>query len=439
MPTTAPEYEWAQRTYRVEAFDLWSYHTTQFIKPYIRIRIDFCDKLDEAVLRQALILSCTTIPLIACSLDTSSAILFSKPRWQPNAQLAQELLRVVTAHGDGEEEIYQALTETIDMQRGPQLHVTLVRRAESDSLCLLINHMICDAAGYKQYLRELARLYSALAAGEVPSPRPDWHNREIEILFKTLTRVEQRKVVRGFPRMGPRHEMWSHQHKEELRADKPIHMLRRVFDKDVFDKARAKAKALGFTVNDLFGAAYARAWHRITGEDEVVLPCTMDMRAFLPPEQHIGIANYSAKCPCLVTFSPNQSMEDVLAQFSARMRVYKEERLAIGSLIRWATFSRWVPFRRMEAIVWKVIPSPRVSFSNMAIIDEDCVRFGEVPVAYAVLSMVASSLPFHTVSFSTFRGVPTASCNIMGDDKHLALEESILSALVEEVELFARA
>lgn len=57
-----------------------------------------------------------------------------------------------------------ALAETIDPEAGPQIRLTLVRKTEKDILCVVVNHMICDGAGLKEYLYLLASLHNQLYA-----------------------------------------------------------------------------------------------------------------------------------------------------------------------------------------------------------------------------------------------------------------------------------
>lgn len=57
-----------------------------------------------------------------------------------------------------------ALAETIDPEAGQQIRLTLVRKTEKDILCVVVNHMICDGAGLKEFLYLLASLHNQLYA-----------------------------------------------------------------------------------------------------------------------------------------------------------------------------------------------------------------------------------------------------------------------------------
>ncbi|MDR1183769.1 MAG: hypothetical protein LBK67_03120, partial [Coriobacteriales bacterium] len=180
---------WANRHYRVVAFDLWSYYSRCLYIPVIRIQIDFDRHLDEAVLAEAFEQSCVTFPLIACVFDTTPPI---RPRWTPRREAAREILQVVETRADTlrEDEIQRVFAGSPDISKGPQLCAFLVRDSMRDSLCLTINHMLCDAAGFKQYLREVARLYSRIVAGLDPSPAPFDSQRSILPVLKRFTPLD---------------------------------------------------------------------------------------------------------------------------------------------------------------------------------------------------------------------------------------------------------
>jgi NRPS condensation-like uncharacterized protein len=205
----------------------------------------------------------------------------------------------------------------------------------------------------------------------------------------------------------------------------------------VFEGAHAAARARNATVNDLFMAAYARAWARVTGQDRIGLPCTIDLRAFVVGDAEMGVTNLSGKCACPLYLPPDDRMDDTLSRVTATTHEIKRGRLSLYKTIQWQIAVKLVPFHLLKSIIRKISYRFPVSFSNTGIIDEDCVNFGSLPVMTVHISSAATPAPRFCVTLSTFRGVPTLTMNLKGDDAAEALARRLLAGLLDELAAFA--
>jgi NRPS condensation-like uncharacterized protein len=398
------------------------------------MRIDFGEHLDETILAEAFEQSCVTFPLIACVFDTTPPL---RPRWTPRRDAAREILCVVETQGEKqrEEGVQRAFANIPNIEEGPQLRAFLVRDNMKDSLCLIINHMVCDAAGFKQYLREVARLYSRIAEGLDPSPAPFYSRRGIQPLLKGLTLKNWvQALLVGF---GPGMRKIRKLQPVGLAFESgPFSLLTTSLSAKDFEHVRLAAKALGFTVNTLFLATLALAWHRVCKVDAFQLPCTMDARCFAPPHAKRGITNLSNTCPCLIRIAPDDMMEDIMAKFTEEMKTYRQKPFSAKQIIGWEIATACVLFRWVVQIYWRRVSHYPLSATNMGIIDEDCVRFGTVSVQSAHLAAAVPSLPSFTVALSTFRDEPTFSTSVEGDEAAKAFIRTLHTAMTEELMAF---
>jgi NRPS condensation-like uncharacterized protein len=426
---------WAKKRYQVEAFDLWHYYLRRYYESCIRTRIDFEGQLDETILAEALKQSCATFPLIACQFDTTPRL---RPRWVPRLDATREMLRVVKIpEGACREEVVQhAFANSPSITRGPQLRVLLVRGNARDSLCLISNHMICDGAGFKHYLRELARLYSRITEGLDPSPAPfirqrgvwpvlrrfaprDWLLKPSTALEPSSDEIETFRQVSGFPFESG-----------------PFSLLTVSLSVEDFRHIRAAAKTRSFTVNDLFMAAFALAWHRVHGIDRIPLSCTLDARGFISPHAKTGLTNLASKCPYLIQIAPGDMMEDIMAKVVEPMRVYKQGIHAARQLAGWEMLTRYIPFRRMDRMSEDLLIFYPLIATNTGIMDEDCVRFGSI-AARSILIAPPAELPFSfIIALSTFRDEMTVSTSVEGNDEAKAFAHAILAMMTKELRAF---
>jgi NRPS condensation-like uncharacterized protein len=58
----------------------------------------------------------------------------------------KDMVRVLEADDNAEEQIMGLLSSGIDFAKEPQIKVFLVSRPEGDTLCVIISHIVCDAA-----------------------------------------------------------------------------------------------------------------------------------------------------------------------------------------------------------------------------------------------------------------------------------------------------
>jgi NRPS condensation-like uncharacterized protein len=428
----APRLGWARKSYRVEAIELWQYFLRSYSEPFVEMRIGLGARIDEAALREALEQSCTTLPLIACRFDTSSRI---RPRWVPRKGAEREMLRVVEVRDskEKEKEAMQVFLEPLDIEQGPQLRIVLLREADKDSLHLKINHMLCDGAGCKQYLDTLTALYASIVAGEKPTPPPFCPERSFWPLLRRFTLREKFRAITTPFHLNTRDAMAPYWANPLPFKEGPTRILMASLPAEDFNAMRRAAKAQNFTVNDVFMTALVLAWHRLTGADKLVVPCTMDFRSFVPPQKPLGITNFVGNCPCFVQIAPQATWEDILSQIAEQMRVYKQGVAAIQQFIKLELTAQFIPWRVIEKLLANRFSAYPVTYSNAGIINDDFVQFDKIPLESAVFTSDAFPAPSFPLRLSTFRNSPTFMIGIKGDDAARDFAQDFLNAIVDEL------
>ena len=408
---------------RVEPFDLWHYFSRRLFEPLVRLRVDLAGRLDAEALAAAVELSAATVPLVGCGFAGGDR----RPRWVPRPGALHEVVRVVERTPPDD-----VLAASVDVERGPQLTITLVRDGDRDTLCAVVNHMLCDAADFMRYLAGLNRLYGAIVAGRVPEPEP-WRPRGSRAALSGLGPVRRWHALRSRFDAYDEGTAGAPGRPEFRHGDGPAHLLTWEVPEETFTAARAAAKRRGATANDLLLAAFAHAWAVSTGTSRVTLPSTIDVRPFLAPGREPGITNLSSNALCSVDVAPGSSVLGLLPQVTAQMAVHKRGDGALRSVMMWDLAVAALPYRYLSSHFTRLLTFPAVTFTNMGVLAEPTVDFG-VPVRAAHLSTAVKPSPFFQLSVSTFRGAPTLSANIAGDDDAAARSTEILSATAQGIE-----
>jgi NRPS condensation-like uncharacterized protein len=294
--------------------------------------------------------------------------------------------------------------------------------------------MLCDVAGLRQYLTEVARLYSCIAEGLNPSPAPFVRQRDTRAVLKGFTlRDRWRALCTTFAPSA-----------EEIREFRqnagpafesgPFNLLTASVPAEDFKPIRTAAKALGFTVNDLFMASLALAYHRVRKVDKILLPCTIDLRRFA--RHQVGITNLSGRCPCIIQISPDDMIEDVMAKVVEPMKVYMQGLYAVSCIVSWQKRLKTTSPQQIRQMFQNDDLTFPFSATNLGIIDENCVRFGDVSVRSAHMAAPAAPLTTLLVAISTFRDELTVSVCIESDDTAKDFVCTVLAAAKEELLTF---
>ena len=130
------------------------YEITGFNDHSLHSVIKFRSHFDEIVMEKAMKMLLKTVPIL------SSVYIHDdkNPYWESvDISKWKDLIIVV----DNEVNFNRFTTSKIDGIMGPQIKACILK-ADQDSLSIVMNHMVCDAAGFKECLYLLAFLYSKI-------------------------------------------------------------------------------------------------------------------------------------------------------------------------------------------------------------------------------------------------------------------------------------
>lgn len=93
-----------------------------------------------------------------------------------------------------ETEVDRALVTKLSTENGPQICFTVVRTDTSDQLVVIMNHMLADGAGFKEYLYLLSELYSNLLENPDYVANLSLGSRSLKQVFDQLSRKEIKSI-----------------------------------------------------------------------------------------------------------------------------------------------------------------------------------------------------------------------------------------------------
>lgn len=416
-----------QDFFRVEPFDLMQYFYRRAHDPIIHAVIHTNGRISPDLLGEAFLLSCQTVPVIGCSFSVEG----KRPRWKAQEYSKQAFVQLIQPETDEEVAEQRFLASTIDVAVGPQVKAGVIRKRGGDTLCVLINHMVCDGGGFKEYLYLICSLYSSLREGD-SSPISSPVTRSIRQIFSSFRWLERVKLT-----LPP----WSipsltHQEGFALQGnrDNPFISTWEIPAKEL-TTIKKRAKENGATVNDMLLAAYACVLCRSLGWEDILIPCPVDLSKYLRAGTRRGICNLTSNYMCSLHVERGDPFSAILHQAADQMSRQKKSKECLKPLRLLSALFSLLPFRTMEKMFASFFTIPVISFTNFGILDEAQLRFYGVEVTGAFFTGAIKYVPYFQVAASTFQDRMTLSCNLHGTPADRSQIERILQEIQEEMQM----
>lgn len=422
-----------------EPFELMQYFYRRSHDPLIRCRIDLSAHIDVSLLKRALEVSATAAPLVFCIFDEDRGV------WVKQECDADDVVSLVNANltnehltsGDHVSEgdspsPDSVLLQSFDQHAGPRLRVNVMRGGRKDTLCIIVDHMICDGAGFRDYLYLLAEIYSAMESGSDGRSVVDGYpsRRDFAQVSDNIGLMRKLGIVlagAGAPSENPAMRL-------PLRSDAKDARLARVVIKPAdFTRIRTYAKFHKVTVNDLLLAAYARTLRDRTGCCDIVLPCPVDLRRYGKAGQRFGFCNLTSNYFCHLEMRRDESFDETLVAVAAQMKAQKESDACLKGPLLLHALARVVSRRRLEDAFFKAVGVPTVSFTNVGIIDENRLVFGTIRPESAFFATALKRPPSFQLSVSTFRDACTMTSSLYANEDDFKCVESLLEEVKGEL------
>lgn len=412
-------------SYQAEAWDILQYlfkikkindHTLHFVAAFSR-------NIDVEQLKTAVTLSGNAFPLIRCRFTNSG----KRPYWEDCGYTANDMVTYLDTD-DTDKSINEFICNEVDAFVGPQVQLQVIRNRDHDTLAVLMNHMLCDAAGFKDYLYLLGNIYSNLEAN--PDYRPEiFGSRRIHQVTKSFSMRDKLKIIASKNNMSI-HDPAAFELTGDLRN--PFIEQRKI-PRELFDQLKTYVKKRGATVNDLFLSAYIRRLYQIFGH-AVAIPCTVDLRKYLVNRKAEGICNLCTNLTCNIGQEIGATFDQTLDKVKQAMYREKSSISCLKSITLLEKVFDILPYRAAEKIVDKSFSNAPIAFTNIGIIDQSRLLFGKAEITEAYMTGSIKYAPYFQLAVSTFDNQATLSINLYGTQSDRTKISLFLDSIVQELQ-----
>jgi NRPS condensation-like uncharacterized protein len=410
--------------FKVEASDVLQYLFGKYNDHQIHCVINFYAHIDVNCLKRAVDLSVAIVPLLRCRFVEKSG----RPYWQEGGYTADDMVKLVDSE-PGRHQIQRLLTAKTEEFEGPQLKVNVIRNKEFDALCVIVNHMVCDAAGFKEYLYLLGSIYTHIK--DHPDYRPDGApvSRSLNQVFRRFGPVDKIKIL------FDRYDMSKHNSNAvfQLEGDNnnPF-ILTHTISRQRFHALKAYARKYHATMNDMILSAYIRTLQGVLGGPPVV-PCAVDLRKYLPGRKAEGICNLTSNMLCDIGRDIGVDFDDTLLKVKRAMDSEKRKFACLNAVLLLNTLFELLPYKTIKKLMEKKFINPPIAMTNIGVIDKSRLIFDNIEITGAFMTGSIKYKPYFQLALTTFDDEVTFSINFHGTQQDKQRIQSFLLKLDKEL------
>ncbi|AFA49988.1 WS/DGAT domain-containing protein [Acetobacterium woodii] len=412
---------------KAETFDKlqYLYEITGFNDHQLHGVIQFENKVNAIVMQKAVTLLVKTIPMLSKAYKNEAGNSY----WEEmNRENWDNIFTTVFEKDDFDRFTFSKT----DAAAGPQIKVCLMQ-ADRDAMSIVMNHMVCDGAGFKQCMYLLADIYSHLI--KEPDYLPDYVI-DGERGFKKIT-----QSVNFFSRiMVLLFESKDNNQKSDyefplIKSDeaKPFITTHEI-EASLYQALRNSSKNDKVTINDVILTAYFRALSgvlKIDGEP-FNIPIMIDMRRYLADKRFQAVTNLSSTVAIRIAVTKGETFSQTLNKINAEMAAKKAGNLGLNTFLKLDLLSKFFPEKSYQ-LLKNSLKNPPICMTNLGVVDSKQLYFEGSPVSNAIVCGSIKYRPHFQMSASTFADKMTFCVNLYGSQSDRQMISKFLDLVEKEL------
>ncbi len=413
--------------YHVEAWDILQnlFEVKQINNHVLHFAAEFSDELNYTWVKQVVNLLADAFPLIRCGFKDTYP---HRPVWVDYGYTSEQMVSLIETE-DSSFAVQKFLYQELNLEKGPQMKIGVIREGKTDTICVLMNHMLCDAAGFKEILYKLATTYTCLENQKQIQIGSMIEDRSVRQILKACSLRDRMKIYCSKAQLNPHGDQ-----KFDFEGDlsNPFIEIRKI-SRQQFLLLKSYAKNHQASVNDIMMTALLRVLFRRFG-DTASLPCAIDLRRFLPEHKAAGACNLMSNLCCYVGPDLGDSFESTLFKVKKQMDVQKNDLGCIKNIALLEKLFTGFPYKIAYDLLKKYFSNPPVAFTNIGILDKNRLVFGSTKMMDAYMTGSVKYIPNFQVSLTTFDNQATLCVNLYGTQNDRKIIIGFLDDLMRELQ-----
>jgi NRPS condensation-like uncharacterized protein len=375
--------------------------------------ISFNNRLNRECIKRAFLYTLDAVPILGCRYIEDD----NSPYWERIDKTKFEDA-VVFINENTTDVLEKVITSRINELEGPQVKI-FVLTSYKDTMCILMNHMICDAAGFKEYLYLLCTIYSGFI--KIPEYIPVYKldvSRSVNQIIDRFNAYSKVKALFSIYSENKQKNTFCFPMDKENKLYPFILTYRSSQSK--YNVIKKYSKKYNVTVNDIVLASYYRALSRllnIPDKASVKIPFMIDLRRYLANRGSAGLCNLTSIMPSSIIYNSKDTFHDTVMKVNATMNIRKNSLQGVGDLIKLSTAFKFLPYRELKSILKLLSLYPQVTLTNIGVLDSKKLQFSGMIIKDVFMTGSIKYPPFFQLAVTTYDGKMTFSVNLHGSEQ----------------------
>jgi Uncharacterized protein containing a NRPS condensation (elongation) domain len=399
--------------FKAELFDelQFLFEKNKFNDHVLHCIISFNGKIDKTILKKAIEMTIDVVPILGSRYVEAKREAY----WVKEDKLSYEEIFKVA---DNEEDFNDFITSKINEFKAPQVKACLFY-SENDILAISMNHMICDAAGFKKYMYLLCEIYSNLI--DEPSYKPKFvinGDRSIERVTGKFTLKENIKTF--ITQNGESNKQFDYTFPLSSDEIKLPFILTHNISKERFQLIKAYSKNNKVTINDIVLAAYYRVMFKILdiqNEDELNIPIMIDMRRYLKDRNIDALCNLASTVITSLKFNSQENFLETVKRISESIDKKKDDGLGLNGFVKISALYKIFNYKNFKKLIGFGFKHPLIAMTNIGILEEGKLCFRGTQIESAFMCGSIKYPPYFQLAISSYKESLTLSVNLYGSAK----------------------
>ena len=395
--------------YTAEIFDKLQYmfEETKFNDHQLHCVIRFENKLNIDIMEKTMNLLLKAIPILSCAYRLNNGNSY----WETLSNSAfNDVFTVVSNEAD-----FNAFTTSkTNEMTGPQIRACLYS-STNDSLSIIMNHMICDAAGFKQCLYLLSSIYSNLMKDPGFLPRNVFNgDRSLQIITSKIRLLDKIKALLFQNKESNQRE----NHLFPMSQDENIEpfILTHEISAERSAVLHDYCKHNNVTINDTVLAAYYRVLAEMLDMKgkPLNIPIMIDMRRYLQGKTCNTLTNLSSTVITRIAVTLEETFKETLTKVNREMNALKANQMGLNGFIKLALIFKLFNNNLSYSITKRNLKNPYICMTNIGVLDSGRLIFEGSPAINAFMCGSIKYRPHFQIALSSFANKITFSSNLYG-------------------------
>ncbi len=388
-----------------EMWDEVQYIFRNYYDGMIHCAVVYHGSVDEDLMRKAIRKVVDKVDVLHSSFVPNPV----RPYWRVNEDYSDDEMLEVIRGVISYDKMESILTDRVDYRGKMQFKATMIMHEDRAVLCLVINHICLDGRDFIALVKKIVETYRGLCDDPDFEPQVKNGSRSASQIYRDLP-DDLRKKALGLYRNVSRTKIANKFPFDGANSYDIPHIIRAQLPAEKLSALKARGKADGYTVNDIYLAAYFTAIKGACGlapSEQAEVTSMLDMRRYLKDNATEGFTNLTSYMPCKLTQGIGSDFADTLSRVKAALAPHKSDPLLGMAGLPLMKFGLSFPFAIGSLLVKIGYSNPLFTMSNMGVIDKADIDLPHAEAADAFFTGTIKYKPYIQIASTTFNGAAT--------------------------------